>query len=274
MNRQPLLGPSQSGPSGFTIFLSLPCNHLAPSGVYSTEPMVHEIKFLVPLDKAQPIIDWARARTDADPHGAGPHRDEYLVQSVYFDTPKWQVFHKHGSYGRAKYRVRRYNDLDWVFLERKMKREGLVRKRRSTLPIGDLPALDSREAAAWYRNRLSLRQLIPTCYIQYERVARLKQTNEGLLRLTVDRALKFKTDVSWQWPGRGGSDFLADLAILELKYATLPTLAKNLIEEFALTPAPASKYRFAMKSSHLAAQIEAAGPAIPIEPEAASLKVA
>lgn len=220
--------------------------------------MVHELKFLVPLEKAAPIIEWARCRMDADPHGIGPERDEYLVQSVYFDTPRWQVYHKHGSYGRAKYRVRRYNDLDWVFLERKMKREGLVRKRRTTLPLDDLPTLDSQAAAAWYRNRLQLRQLVPTCYIQYERVARLKPTPDGLLRLTVDRALKFQTDVSWKWPARQGTEFLADLAILELKYPTLPTLAKNLIEEFNLTPAPASKYRMAMKSSALAAQIEAA----------------
>lgn len=237
--------------------------------------MVHELKFLIPLEKAGPIVEWARGRMDADPHGVGAARDEYLVQSVYFDTPRWQVYHKHGSYGRAKYRVRRYNDADWVFLERKMKREGIVRKRRSTLPLGELPALDSQQAAEWYRKRLSLRQLVPTCYIQYERVARLKQTADGVLRLTVDRALKFQTDVSWKWPAREGTEFLADLAILELKYVTLPALAKSLIEEFNLTPAPASKYRMAMKSSALAAQIEAAGAAFPVEAEAAAaLKVA
>ena len=124
--------------------------------------MVHELKFLIPVEKAEPLLEWSRQRMDPDPHGVGPERDEYLVQSVYLDTPRWDVYHKSGSYGRAKFRVRRYNDADWVFLERKMKRDGIVRKRRTTLPIGELPELDSRAAAEWYRKRLSLRQLVPT----------------------------------------------------------------------------------------------------------------
>lgn len=228
--------------------------------------MVHEAKFLIPLEKAPAILDWARREMDADPHGNGAHRDEYLVQSIYLDTPQWHVFRKVASYGRAKFRIRRYSDEKWLFLERKLKRGGIVRKRRTTISLEELPVFKSLPDGQWYDQRLTLRQLVPTCYIQYERVARQKLTNEGMLRLTLDRALQFHTDVSWRWPNGGGKPVLHDKAILELKYPqemALPSLAKRVIAEFNLNPGPASKYRMAIRASHLAPQVLA------IDPEAA-----
>jgi len=219
--------------------------------------MVHEIKFLLPLDKAESVLAWARRELDPDPHGNGDHSDEYLVQSIYFDTPQWHVFRKIGSYGRAKYRVRRYNDADWLFLERKLKRGGIVRKRRSEIGIAELPSLAQLAKAGWYDARLNLRQLLPTCYIEYHRVARQKITPEGMLRLTVDRALRFDTDVQLAWPAQRGEPFLKENAILELKYPRLPALAKRIIEEFNLNPGPASKYRMALRASKLAPHVEA-----------------
>jgi hypothetical protein len=86
-------------------------------------------------------------------------------------------------------------------------------------------------------------------------------TGDGLLRLTLDRALLFNTNVSpWFWPGAGGTQFLADRAILELKYPqslALPALAKRIVTEFNLSPGPASKYRMALRASHLAPQVMA-----------------
>jgi hypothetical protein len=223
--------------------------------------MVHETKFLIPIEKAPAILDWARREMDGDPHGVGEHRDEYLVQSIYLDTPDWHVFRKIGSYGRAKFRIRRYSDEKWLFLERKLKRGGIVRKKRTTIGLDDLPNFQSHVNGLWYDRRLALRQLKPACYIQYHRVARQKMTNDGLLRLTMDRALLFNLNVSpWYWPGTGGTQFLTDRAILELKYPqamALPALAKKVVAEFNLSPGPASKYRMAMRSSHLGPQVSA-----------------
>lgn len=224
--------------------------------------MVHETKFLIPLEKAPAVLAWAREHMEPDPHGTGAHQDEYLVQSIYLDTPEWHVFRKVGSYGRAKYRVRRYGAESWLFLERKMKRSGIVRKRRTTISISDLPTYSEVANGRWYEKRLSLRQLVPRCYIQYERVARQKMTSDGLLRLTVDRALHFNTKVEWQWPGLGGTPFLCEFAILELKYLQLPALAKNVIAEFNLNPGPASKYRMALRASHWAPQLMAIDPSL------------
>lgn len=218
--------------------------------------MVHETKFLIPLEKAPAILAWAREHLQPDPHGHGPHRDEYLVQSIYFDTPEFHVFRKIGSYGRAKYRVRRYGTADWLFLERKMKRSGLVRKRRNTIDLVQLPEMATLPAAKWYRDRLNLRQLKPRCYIQYARTARQLMTPEGLLRLTVDQALRFDLEVNGAWPATEGEPFLAEFAILELKYRNLPGIAKKLIEQFNLNAGPASKYRMALRASKLAAQVQ------------------
>jgi hypothetical protein len=223
--------------------------------------MVHETKFLIPLEKAPAILDWARREMDADPHGNGADHDEYLVQSIYLDTPEWHVFRKIGSYGRAKYRIRRYSDENWLFLERKLKRGGIVRKRRTTIGLDELPTFQNHANGVWYDRRLALRQLKPACYIQYHRVARQKMTSDGLLRLTLDRALHFNLDVTpWYWPGQGGAQFLNDRAILELKYPqslALPALAKRIVTEFNLNPGPASKYRMALRASHLASQVMA-----------------
>lgn len=222
--------------------------------------MVHETKFLVPIETAPAILAWVRAHLEPDAHGRGAHSDEYFVQSIYFDTPQWHAFRKAGSFGRAKFRARRYGDADWLFLERKLKNEGLVRKRRSAIALDDLPRIENLPSAQWYHQRLALRGLVPVCYIQYERVARQTMTSDGALRLTVDRHFRFDTDVTLAWKNfDGGAAFLADTAIVELKYLRLPSLAKRLIEEFNLTPASASKFRIALRASRHASQIQQFG---------------
>lgn len=208
----------------------------------------------MPTERAATVLAWAREQMEPDPHGEGPHRDEYLVQSIYFDTPEFHVFRKLGSYGRAKFRVRRYGSADWLFLERKMKRQGLVRKRRTSVDLARLPEIGNLPETVWYQRRLSVRKLAPTMYIQYARAARQKMTSDGMLRLTVDQALRFDPDVNGEWPETEGSPFLMEFAILELKYMQLPAIAKKLIEQFNLSAGAASKYRLAIRASRLSAR--------------------
>jgi hypothetical protein len=218
--------------------------------------MLHETKFLVPLEKANGILAWAREQLEPDPHGHGRYSDEYLVQGVYFDTPEFHVFRKIGSYGRAKFRVRRYGNADWLFLERKMKRGGIVRKRRSSIDLPALPEIKVLPEASWYYRRLEHRKLAPTCYIQYARVARQKMTSEGLFRFTVDQSLRYDTEVASTWPVTDGTPFLTEFAIVELKYLHMPAIAKQVIEKFNLNPGPASKYRMALRASKHAPHLE------------------
>src|SRR5436190_11041580 len=141
-----------------------------------TRARASEIKFLVEPARAADIRSWARANLTPDPHGSGPFGDEYETASIYFDTHELDVLGRHGSYGRAKYRIRRYSQGEVVFLERKLRRPRIVAKRRTQTPIADLRRLDeggSRDwAGAWFLRRLEARNLRPACQVSYHRMAR------------------------------------------------------------------------------------------------------
>ena len=99
-----------------------------------TRDFAREIKFLVDVSIADDVRDWARTHLGPDPHGAGPFGDEYVTTSLYFDTAQFDVFHRRGSFGRSKYRIRRYGECQVVFLERKLKTRGLLTKPRYLVP--------------------------------------------------------------------------------------------------------------------------------------------
>ena len=66
----------------------------------------YELKFLVAEDRAREIMDWARTHLAPDPHSDSESNDGYRVNSLYLDTPKFDVFHRTGFCGRRKYRLR------------------------------------------------------------------------------------------------------------------------------------------------------------------------
>src|SRR5918993_1510203 len=101
-----------------------------------------ELKFVVDAVVGQAIREWARERLAADPHGAGAWSDQYRVSSVYFDTDRRDVFHRRGSFGRSKYRIRRYEDDPTVFLERKLRTGSLLAKRRTSIDLARLPLIN------------------------------------------------------------------------------------------------------------------------------------
>src|SRR5262245_4273156 len=101
-----------------------------------------ELKFVLTEDTVAAVREWARLELAPDPYGAGMHRDSYQIASLYFDTGDFDLFFRRGSYARAKFRVRRYNDARTVFLERKLKAGNRLCKRRSDATLDDLSRLD------------------------------------------------------------------------------------------------------------------------------------
>jgi len=125
-----------------------------------------EIKIVVDAALGAQIRDWARLHLDPDPHGSGPFGDEYLTTSLYFDTSARDVFHRRGSFGRAKYRIRRYGQSGPVFLERKLRKPGLLVKRRTKVALEDLRRLEDDSMkdwwlGKWFRRRVVARELRP-----------------------------------------------------------------------------------------------------------------
>lgn len=211
-----------------------------------------EIKFVIDGSLARCIREWARIHLQADPHGTGPCGDEYDTTSIYFDTRQFDVLHRRRSFARAKYRVRRYGAADTLYLERKLRKPGVLIKRRTLAPLSFLERLDTTDdgadwAGAWFHRRLIARELRPVCQVSYRRMARFIDLPEGQARLTLDSHPRASSLAEARFSDGPVVPFLGDDMILELKYrGKLPAVFRRLVEDFALSAATASKYRLGM----------------------------
>lgn len=238
---------------------------LASASVNEKREAAYEIKFVVSTATAGAVLSWAREHLAPDPYAEG-NGDIYHVNSLYFETKDLDVYQRKASYGKTKYRIRRYGSADVLFLERKLKTGGLVSKRRTRIPDGDLWRLATAERepdwiGQWFRRRLEVRRLSPKCQIRYERVARLGMTAEGPIRLTVDRDVRafLSTDFGIAEEGEWIA-LLPDRCILELKFRlAMPALFKQLLTEVPLTPQPTSKYRLSIQAFGLDPAVERNG---------------
>lgn len=227
------------------------------AGYTSTRETRHrarETKFVTDISLYKPLVDWARQRLGPDGHGAGEHQDEYSTTTLYFETRSFDVYHRRGSYGRSKFRIRRYGESPIVFLERKFRTERLLSKRRTTVPIEILPSLHEGEvrpafAGHWFHQRLQLRGLRPLMQLSYDRVARVSPGTNGPVRLTIDRNLRALPLADFAFMPPIGLPFLEDVCIVEVKYqVALPALIKELAATFGLDVQKVSKFRAAIRS--------------------------
>jgi len=221
----------------------------------------YEIKFLIGEGVAAQVSEWARAYMARDPVALCDEREMYQVHSVYLDTPSLGVFGRAGALRTRKYRLRRYGNEDTVWLERKAKVRGRVKKRRTAITDDQLACLHEQAPSAhwpghWFRRRVLLRKLQPVCTVTYERFARVGLTPEGPIRMTLDRAIGGNgipnpTVDHWQVPRSSHAELsrLCGLCILELKFpTTLPALFKGVMSDFTLEPLKVSKFRTCMET--------------------------
>jgi hypothetical protein len=205
---------------------------------------VSELKFLISLERAGEIRQWAMDHLPRDPHadsGGG-----YRVSSLYFDTADRAVYHRRGSYAKTKYRIRRYGAESTAFLERKLRTRGRVGKIRTLVPLTEWtrvgePEPDPSWDGYWFQRRLRVRSLEPVCQITYERWA----FGVTGTRLTIDRNLR-AVPAGEAGFEEGGREFCQEQAILELKFsAAMNGVFKQLLGRFPLTSVSVSKYRMA-----------------------------
>ena len=219
---------------------------------------VQEMKFVISPEQADAIREWSRIRLSPDPHAGGAAGDEYRVTSLYLDTDDLAVFERRGSYGRSKYRVRRYGENERIFLERKLKTRNRVGKLRSIAGIDEIAMLERSEtprkwAGHWFHQRVQARLLHPVCQISYSRMARMGLSAGGPIRLTVDQDLRAVPVDRYAFaPVDDGVVLSPDQRILELKYKLeIPGLFKELMQTFDLKPQASSKYRLAVAALDL-----------------------
>jgi hypothetical protein len=217
-----------------------------------TRASAAEVKFVVDAATGTRIREWARSHMEPDPYGTGPYGDEYHTSTLYFDTEALDVFHRRGSYGRAKYRVRRYSSGEHIFLERKLRKPDMVVKRRTrallnAFDLSDPASLNGQ--GQWFFSRLAVRRLQPACVITYDRMARGGASDDGPVRLTLDQQLHVLPADGFALASSGGEPIFRERMILELKCrGRLPALFRRLVETFLLEPQPVSKYRLGMTS--------------------------
>lgn len=223
----------------------------AAAGNFATE-----LKFALNTETAAAVREWARIELVPDPHAADADGDGYRTTSLYFDTEDLDVFFRHKSNARAKFRIRRYNNDPVLFVERKLKRTGLVTKRRTEIPLDEVSRVLDADAdwpGRWFSRRLSHRQLRPVCQIEYRRTARLGLSSTGPLRLTIDRQIIATPINTVAFTSHAGVEVLPGREVLELKYRVhVPPLFKRLIEKFNLEPRAISKYRMGVAALGLA----------------------
>lgn len=222
-----------------------------------------EMKYRLTLEQAAWFESWAREHLSPDSYG---DQGRYRVQSLYFDTPTLDVFHRLKGFRRSKFRVRRYDEAPHVFLERKSKRGSEVRKVRSQLPIDEISRLASPDVvaaeweAAWFVRKLGRRRLRPTCQIAYSRTAFFGMSENSPVRLTIDRNLIGRPWDQWHLPTMSEGLVLAPKsALLELKFHNrIPVLLQDLMPQLPTHPSKFSKYRQCVQGCGIAA--EAASP--------------
>ncbi len=217
-----------------------------------TRSFAREIKFLITAELGLQIQEWARSNLEPDPSGCGECGDQYATTSLYYETPGFDVFHQKESYGRAKYRIRRYGLDNYIFLERKFRTDRLLAKRRTSVPLEGLQRLGEPEAdpaweGYWFHRRILTRGLKPLVQVSYDRTARLGSAPMGPIRLTIDTNLRVLPLPDRAFLPGVGLPLIEGRCILELKYVQdIPVVFKQLVERYAISPGRVSKYRLGL----------------------------
>ena len=180
----------------------------------------HELKFALTPEECGVVKRWAQQHMSPDGFAAD---GVYRISTLYLDTRHLDVYHKVLEGGGTKYRVRRYGDESVVYLERKVRKGSLVRKRRAVLPLSKLSRvlrkpLRTGDWVETFSERVRDLRLAPTLLVSYDRSA---WTGPQNARLTIDENIqgwRGEGLARMQGPPDGRGDLVPDAIVLELKY--------------------------------------------------------
>jgi len=206
----------------------------------------YEVKFVLDEPTAAAVERALSPSLALDPH-ADSATGMYTIDTLYTDTPAWSVFFGEKLHAIRKYRIRRYGG-GAIYLERKMVRKSVVRKRRTATSTSDLESLIRRGGdgeAAWFVRQVDRDGLAPVCQVSYNRRALFGQSDDGPMRVTFDRSIQGVPVSRWQF----GTDLstrtlLTNIVVCEFKFRdAMPGLMKRVVADLGLAPRRVSKYR-------------------------------
>ncbi len=198
-----------------------------------------------------------RTLTDAlSPHMQPDEYEYSAIGNIYYDTEDWYLIRAsiEKPIYKQKLRLRAYGmpgNADTVFAELKKKYDGVVYKRRVSLPAGQAntlllpgaPALPDGQISREIRYFCGLYRPRPRVFIGYDRRS-LVGRNAPDLRVTFDTNLRYRTDALDLRAGAYGYPLLPDDRILmELKIpGVCPLRLARLLSELEIRPTSFSKF--------------------------------
>lgn len=191
-----------------------------------------------------------------------PPGGRYLIHSLYFDDYKDMSVYTTdaGLSKRFKWRIRYYgNDLSYIVLEKKEKREGRCHKKSCKLTVEEYKSIVSGDIMdiAYDTDKNLIRELAvdmlcydyrPKVIIDYERIAYVEEITN--VRITFD----MKISASYELEKFLDGDYLnyyilpSGLNVLEVKFDDiLPSYIRNIVESYNFKQGSFSKYYFSRK---------------------------
>lgn len=212
----------------------------------------HEIKHIIsPADAASIRVNLS-AVAKLDPHAA--EKGFYRIRSLYFDDPLDTALHEKldGVNERRKFRIRYYDDdLSYIMLECKMKRDGVGMKPQERLTLeqaqsilrGDIAWLAASERPllmALYVD-MKVRRLAPKTVVEYKRVPFVY--GPGNVRVTIDWAIRTGSPREFLNPNGLTLPIEDDVTLLEVKWDEyLPGIIRKAAALKSRAPTAFSKY--------------------------------
>ena len=221
-----------------------------------------EIKYLVNDFQRAALLSAMKDFLEPDPHG------ESTICNVYYDTPDFRLI-RHSlekPVYKEKLRIRSYGPAkpgQEIFLEMKKKFDGVVYKRRISLPLAQAEAFLAGETAltgedgvmeeASWGDRQIARELEyfcsfygslePAVHLCYDRSAYFAKDDSDF-RLTFDRNIRWESENLTLTAEPAGARILpAGQSIMEIKTAgAIPLQLSRLIGRLRIPKASLSKY--------------------------------
>lgn len=212
----------------------------------------HEIKYIISPGDAASIRSNLSAAAHVDPHAA--QRGYYCIRSLYFDDPMDTALHEKldGVNERRKFRLRYYNDdLSYIMLECKMKRDGVGCKPQERLTLeeaqrmlqGDIAwmATSQRPLLVALYVAMKVDRLTPKTVVAYKRVPFVY--GPGNVRVTLDWAIRTGAPRDFLNPHGLTLPIEEDVTLLEVKWDSyLPGVIRRATALKSRTPTAFSKY--------------------------------
>lgn len=234
----------------------------------------YEIKCLIPRSLAEELERTLGSRMLVDPFAAKENDGQYRITTLSTDTEDRDCFHRSPGYAKRKYRLRRYGSESRLYLEQKTRRGQRVNKRRVATTEFELQSVfaptrctqqDAEcrnttsfhtvtdEETLWdlhmFQNRIDSLNLRPVCLMSYQRRAWFAETDSGPVRWTLDRSLVGAEWTQWSFDGCSALKPILqdDQVICEFKFSGgMPSLFKQVVHDYQITPGGFSKYRNCM----------------------------